>query len=377
MQAGRGAALPRKILVVVQFSCSVALIISTIIIYKQVQHAKDRPIGYNVGRLVMTDENKDLGQNYEALKNELIQKNIVESITQASSPATNIYWHGDVDIWPGKNAGETIEMATIFASEDYFKTLGIPFQQGTDFKNSNDTTSVIFNETAITRMRIKDPLNKTITWQGRQFNIVGIVKDALMVSPFAPAEPTMFFTAPGKQNVLMYRLASNIKTHEAIAKLTSIFNKYNPAYPYEYQFADASYAQKFNIEVLIGKLAAVFAALAIFISCLGLFGLASYIAEQKTKEIGIRKVLGASVSQLWLLLSKDFLLLVLISCLIASPIALYFLQNWLQKYDYRVAIGRWVFIIAALLAIVITVVTVSFQAIKAAIANPVKSLRTE
>ena len=377
MQAGRGAALPRKILVVVQFSCSVALIISTIIIYKQVQHAKDRPIGYNVGRLVMTDENKDLGQNYEALKNELIQKGIVESITQASSPATNIYWHGDVDIWPGKNAGETIEMATIFASEDYFKTLGIPFQQGTDFKNSNDTTSVIFNETAITRMRIKDPLNKTITWQGRQFNIVGIVKDALMVSPFAPAEPTMFFTAPGKQNVLMYRLAPNIKTHEAIAKLTSIFNKYNPAYPYEYQFADASYAQKFNIEVLIGKLAAVFAALAIFISCLGLFGLASYIAEQKTKEIGIRKVLGASVSQLWLLLSKDFLLLVLISCLIASPIALYFLQNWLQKYDYRVAIGPWVFIIAALLAIVITVVTVSFQAIKAAIANPVKSLRTE
>jgi ABC-type antimicrobial peptide transport system permease subunit len=377
IQAGRGAALPRKILVVLQFSCSVALIISTIIVYKQVQHAKDRPIGYSVNRLIMTDENKDIGRNYEALKNEIIQKGIVESVTQASSPATNIYWHGDVDNWPGKNAGETIEMATIITSDDYFKTLGIPFQQGHDFKNSNDTTSVIFNETAISRMRIKDPLNQTITWNGRQFQIVGIAKDALMVSPFAPAEPTMFFTAPGQQNVLMYRLAPNIKTHEAMAKLTSIFNKYNPAYPYEYQFADASYAQKFNMEVLIGKLAGIFAALAIFISCLGLFGLASYIAEQRTKEIGIRKVLGASVSQLWLLLSKDFLLLVLIGCVIASPLALYFLQNWLQKYDYRVVIGPWVFIIAALLALIITIITISFQAIKAALANPVKSLRTE
>jgi putative ABC transport system permease protein len=377
MQTGKAAALPRKILVVLQFSCSITLIISTIIIYRQVQFAKDRPIGYDINRLLITDINNDLDRNYTVLKHELLQKGIAEKVTRASSPATNVYWHGDVDNWPGKNAGETIEMGTIIVEQDYFETLGISFKEGRNFRNSNDTTSVIFNETAIKTMRINNPLGQTITWNGRQCKIVGIVKDALMISPFAPPEPAMFLTSPEPQSFLMYRLAQNIKPHEAISKLTTIFSKHNPAYPYEYQFADNEYAKKFKLEVLIGKLAGIFAVLAIFISCLGLFGLASYIAEQRTKEIGIRKVLGASVSQVWLLLSKNFIVLVLVSCLIASPVALYFLQNWLQKYDYRISIEPSVFILAALLAIVITVITVSFQAIKAAIANPVKSLRTE
>lgn len=199
-----------------------------------------------------------------------------------------------------------------------------------------------------------------------------------MVSPFAPPEPTMFLMHHvNPTNNLMYRLSPRIKTQDAIVQLSSIFNKYNPAYPYNYQFADTEYAKKFNLEVLVGKLAGVFAALAIFISSLGLFGLAAYIAEQRTKEIGIRKVLGATVSQLWLLLSKDFIVLVLISCVIASPSALYFLHNWLQQYNYRVTIGASVFIGAAAIAIVLTLLTISFQAIKAALANPVKSLRTE
>jgi ABC-type antimicrobial peptide transport system permease subunit len=203
------------------------------------------------------------------------------------------------------------------------------------------------------------------------------VKDALMASPFAAADPTMFRCFPGTQDVMIYRLSSHIKTADAIAQLVPIFNRYNPAYPYIYSFADADYAAKFNLEMLIGKLAAVFAGLAIFISCLGLFGLAAYVAEQKTKEIGIRKVLGASVTEVWMLLSKDFILLVLISCVIASPVAFYFLQSWLQKYDYRIKIGAGVFILSALMAIVITIVTISFQSIKAAITNPTKSLRSE
>ncbi|MEJ7679063.1 MAG: FtsX-like permease family protein [Segetibacter sp.] len=181
----------------------------------------------------------------------------------------------------------------------------------------------------------------------------------------------------GSHGNLMYRLSPAIKTQDAINQLTAIFNKYNPAYPYNYRFADTEYANKFKLEVLIGKLAAIFAGLAIFISCLGLFGLAAYMAEQRTKEIGIRKVLGASISQVWLLLSKDFIVLVIISCVIASPVAFYFLQNWLQKYQYRISIGAGVFILAAVMAMVITLVTISFQAIKAAVANPVKSLRTE
>jgi putative ABC transport system permease protein len=175
----------------------------------------------------------------------------------------------------------------------------------------------------------------------------------------------------------LYRLSPKIKTQDAVAQLTTIFNKYNPAYPYTYNFADENYASKFNLEMLIGKLAGLFAALAIFISCLGLFGLAAYVAEQRTKEIGIRKVLGASIQQVWLLLSKDFIVLVFISCLIAVPVSFYFLNNWLMNYEYRISIGAGVFLLGGVMALLITVITVSFQSIKAALANPVKSLRTE
>lgn len=376
-QAGGNESLPRKILVVIQFSCSVILIISTIIIYQQIQHAKDRPIGYDLNRLIVTEMNSDLERNYTALKNELIQKGLSQSVTMASSPATNIYSHSNVDSWPGKYAGETVEMGNIAVSEDYFRTVGMTIKEGRDFTSENDTTSVIFNETAINRLRLKDPVGKSITFHGRQLRIVGVVKDALMLSPFAPADPTMFFCRPDPQDNLLYRLSPHIKTQDAITQLTAIFNKYNPSFPYSYQFADAEYAAKFKLETLIGKLAGIFAGLAILISCLGLFGLAAYIAEQRTKEIGIRKVLGATVPQVWLLLSKDFIVLVLISCVIASPGAFYFLQNWLQKYDYRINIGAGVFILSTVMAIVITLVTISFQAIKAAVASPVKSLRTE
>ncbi len=208
-------------------------------------------------------------------------------------------------------------------------------------------------------------------------SIIGVVKDALMDSPFGKADPTMFLYNTGSLDNIIYRLAPNTNPHSAIEKLNQVFAKYSPAYPYTYRFVDDDYNQKFGQEVLIGKLSGIFAGLAILISCLGLFGLAAYIAEQRTKEIGVRKVLGATVGQLWFLLSKDFVLLVVISCVIASPIALYFLQGWLQKYEYRIAVGPGVFVISALAAIAITLITISFQAIKAALANPVKSLRSE
>lgn len=377
IKAGRAASLPRKVLVVAQFTCSVALIISTIIIYKQIQHAKNRPTGYSVNRLMRTYSNDELAKNFEALKNELLQKRIATHVTMASSPATDIYWHGDLDFWPGKQGEESLELAFIQTKEDYFKTMGMTIKEGRDFTGSNDTLSVILNESAVKRMRFKQPLEQTIGWQGLQLRVVGVVKDALMVSPYSPAEPTVFTVARRNESNIMYRLAPSISTADAIAALTGIFTKYNPSYPYRYQFEDESYANKFKMEQLIGKLSGIFAILAIFISCLGLFGLAAYMAEQRVKEIGIRKVLGASVQQVWYLLSRDFVLLVLISCIIASPLALYFLQNWLQRFEYRVSIGPWVFVAAAIAAVVITILTISFQAIKAAIANPVKSLRTE
>lgn len=374
---GDGSAWPRKIMVIIQFSCSVALIIGSLIIYQQIQYAKNRPSGMDMNRLIMTDINGSLGQNYQAIKNELLQKGIAESITVASSSATQMGMHRDVEQWPGKNPGETVDMGQINVFGDYFKTLGMSMKEGRDFRNNSDSLSVIANEAAIKLMRLKDPINQIITYVDDRYKIVGVVKDALMASPFAPADPTLFFYDQGRQRVMMYRLSKRIKTQDAITKLTAIFNKYNPAVPYTYTFSDQSYAAKFNLEVLIGKLAGLFAGLAIFISCLGLFGLAAYIAEQRNKEIGIRKVLGASVSQVWFLLSKEFILLVLISCAIASPVAYYFLQGWLEKYSYRITIGVSVFFWAALSAIGITLVTISFQAIKAAVMNPVKSLRSE
>ncbi len=377
IHVGKAAALPRKVLVVLQFSCSIALIICTYIIYQQVQYAKDRSSGYDKNRLMITDMNADLGRNYVAIKNELIEKGIAEAVTTATASVTTGGNHRDVEEWPGKRPGESVDMGWIRVSDDYFRTLGMSMKEGRNFNAPSDTLNVIFNEAAVKLLRLQNPLNQTITWIDTKFRIVGIVKNALMGSPFAPADPTMFFYDPNPQDVIMYRLSPNVKTQDAITKLTAIFNKNNPAYPYTYTFADDGYAAKFKLEVLIGKLAGLFAALAIFISCLGLFGLAAYIAEQRTKEIGIRKVLGASVSQVWLLLSKDFIVLVLISCVIASPVAFYYMHDWLQQYDYRITITPVVFVIAGITAIVITIITISFQAIKAAMANPVKSLRTE
>jgi ABC-type antimicrobial peptide transport system permease subunit len=376
-QTGRSASLSRKMLVVVQFSCSVALIISTLIIYRQIQYTKDRPTGYNINRLMRTYMNNDLTKNYTALKNELIRKGIAASVTTATSPATDIWWHTDIDHWPGKHAGETVEMGNIFTSADYFKTVGMQMKEGLDFTSEYDSTSVIFNEAAIKRLRLKNPVGQKIIYGGKPYTIAGVVQDALMLSPFGTADPTMFHRFPDPQRILLYKLSPNIKTADALTQLTAIFNKYNPSYPFVYSFEDQNYAAKFSLESLIGRLSALFAVLAIFISCLGLFGLAAYVAEQRTKEIGIRKVLGASVQQVWLLLSRDFVVLVLISCLIATPVSFYFLQRWLMNYNYRIHIGAGVFVLSGLMALLITLATISFQSVKAAAAKPVNSLRAE
>ncbi|AYL97931.1 ABC transporter permease [Mucilaginibacter celer] len=381
IRIGKAATLPRKILVVVQFTCSVALIISTVIVYQQIQFVKDRPTGYNANRLVMTDMNGDLSPHYEALKNELLSLGLVESVASSTSPATQVYSHFSLEKWPGKNAGdEQVNIGAIWVSDDYFKTLGITFAEGHNFTGTwkSDTSNVIVNEAFVNRIGLQDPVNRLIkvNFGNTPVKIIGVVKDALMESPYTPVAPAVFGHSP-YGFVITYRLPKNVNTHTAIEKIGKVFQKYNPAFPYQYKFIDDEYAQKFNLEVLVGKLAGVFAALAIFISCLGLFGLAAYVAEQRTKEIGIRKVLGASIAQVWMLLSRDFVVLVIISCLIASPLALYFLQHWLQKYAYHVSIGLGVFIASGIAAIVITLVTISFQAIKAALTNPVKSLRSE
>ncbi|MEP6949358.1 MAG: ABC transporter permease [Ginsengibacter sp.] len=381
IQLGKSATLPRKILVVLQFTCSVGLIISTIIFYQQIEHAKNRPRGYDPNRLIMTPAGNP---NYAALKHDVLQTGIVSSMTKSLSPATDVNSHNTIDNWQGRLANEPLSLAMNALSDtDYFKTLGMQLTEGRNFTGNfgTDSTCVILNEAAVKRMRFKEPLNQVITWSlsnaPNNLRVIGVVKDALTNAPFSAAEPTIFIFQPDWTFNIMYRLSPTVNTQAALARLKPIFNKYNPDYPYEYHFVDESYATKFELEMLIGRLAGIFAALAIFISCMGLFGLAAYVAEQRTKEIGIRKVLGASLAQVFLLLTKDFFVLVIISCVIASPVAFYFLQNWLNNYYYRINIGPGVFIISAAVAIVITIITVSFQAIRAGIANPVKSLRTE
>lgn len=377
LSAGRSHSPLRKGLVVIQFSCSVALIISTIVIYRQIDHARNRPSGFDMSRLIEVDMNNDLKKNYTGFRNELLQSGLVTDITTSTSSATQVNWHTDIDHWPGKMANETIEMGVIITTPDYFKTMGMEMKEGRDFRNEFDSGSVIFNEAAVAQMRLKDPLNQVIRWGDGSYVVAGVVKDALMSSPFGSAEPTMFLVDKDASSSLMFRIAPGVEIRRAIDKVTATFNEYSPAFPFSYHFVDENQAAKFKLELLIGKLAAIFAVLAIFISCLGLFGLAAFMAEQRTREIGIRKVLGASIPQLLVLLSKEYLLLVLISCLIASPLALYFLQGWLKQYSYRIDIGAMVFIWAALLAVLIAVVVVSFQAIKAAMMNPVRSLKSE
>jgi hypothetical protein len=384
MHVGHTATLPRKILVVLQFSCSIALIISTIVIYQQIQFAKDRPIGYDPDRLVITDAGNAMGDHYEGFRNEVMQTGVVTSITKSLFPITEINAKVNITDWPGKLPDEPFQIALMSLSDaDYFKTIGMQIKEGRNFTGNRgiDSSCVILNEAAVNRMRLKNPVNQVISWTSPgipdRLRVIGVAKDALSNSPFATAEPAMFVFQPDWAAILTYRLAPTVNAQVAIERLKPIFEKYNRDLPYEYHFVNENYSAKFHLEELIGNLAGVFSVLAIFISCLGLFGLAAYVAEQRTKEIGIRKILGASVSQMWLMLSKDFIVLVILSCLIASPIAFYFLYKWLQQYSYRISIGPGVFIISTMFAILITIITVSFQSVKAALMTPAKSLKKE
>jgi len=381
MRIGHAASLPRKILVVLQFTCSIALIISTVIVYQQIQYARDRSRGYDPNRLIVSRAHSDA---FAAFKQEVLASGVVSRMTRSADPQTDQNLHLTIDNWPGRLPNEPLSLAVnAVGDSDYFRTLDIGFVMGADFKGNEaaDSGGVILNETAVQRMRLKQPLNQYLdcSFHGapHRLRIVGVVKDALTQDPFGAAEPGMFLYQPGWSWQYTMRLAPMVSTSTALARLKAISEKYSPDYPFAYSFVDETYASRFAMEMLIGRLAGVFAGLAIFISCLGLFGLAAYTAEQRTREIGIRKVLGASVSQVLLLLSGDFILLVGISCLIAAPIAYYFLHQWLAGYYYRVTISPLVFAAAGLVALVITGITVSFQSVKAALKNPVRSLRSE
>jgi len=378
-KAGKLSSLPRKILVVIQFSSSVVLMIGTVIVYQQIQYGKNLPIGFNNKGLISVYWSDDIANHIDALRQELISSGAATSICQSNSSPSELQSNNNGWEWKGSQPVEkTVTFSTITTTYDYTKTLGIKLLAGRDFSREfADSNSVILNEAAVKRMRLKNPVGEQLKWNGRPMTVVGVIPDIQMESPYRPISPlTIIFNKDWVGHVDV-RLNPNMSASQALALMKPIFEKYNPAYPFEYHFADEEYAKKFNYEELVANLAAIIAVLAIFISCLGLFGLASFTAEQRVKEIGVRKVLGASIFNLWQLLSKDFVILVLLSCAIAIPIGWYCMNEWLKSYQNKTGINVYVFVIVVLVAIIITLLTVSFQAIKAAIANPVKSLRTE
>lgn len=280
--------------------------------------------------------------------------------------------------WPGKDPEPVIFFRNVNVTPDFGKTIGWNLKEGRDFSKElgTDVESVVFNETAINIMGLKDPLGETMRYNGKNYKIIGIVNDMVTQSPYDPIEPTIFF-AEGFKRVTTIRLKPSLPVGDALSRIEQVFKKHNPDAPFDFSYVDQTYDLKFSNEKRLGNLASLFTMLAIFISLLGLIGLASFVAEQRTKEIGIRKVLGASVVNLWKMLSIDFMILVMLSSLIAVPIAYYFLQDWLQQYEYRTEISWWIFAVAGIGALFLTLLTVSFQAIKAALMNPVNSLRSE
>jgi putative ABC transport system permease protein len=378
--AGRFASVPRQALVVIQFTVSVTFIIGTLVVFRQIQHAKNRPIGYDRNGLVTVNMNTpELYGVYNPLRSELLKTGAVIEMSTSSSPATRLSSQQIGFEWEGKDPGFKEQFGVVAISHDFGKTVGWQFLGGRDFSRSfsTDSSGLVINETAVKYMGLKDPVGKIIKWNGKPYRVLGVIRDMLMGSPFNPVYQTVFILDYDWAGTINLKLNPEMSSSESLAKVEEVFRKFNPGSPFDYKFTDQEFALKFAAEERIGTLASVFAVLAVFISCLGLFGLASFVAEQRTKEIGVRKVLGASVFNLWALLSRDFVMLVMTGFVIAIPLAWYLLDNWLDKYEYRTGISWWIFILSGAGTVLITLLTVSFQSIKAALMNPVKSLRSE
>ncbi len=386
---GRGSVLPRKVLVVFQFTISVALINCTIVILRQVQHAKDRPVGYSREGLIMVNmRSGDFYGKYDLVRNELLNTGVVDEFAESMGKVTELASNNGGFDWVGRDIKKEENYGTLAVSAEYGKTIGWQFLMGRDFNRQYQTDSLgmIINESAMKEMGLSHPIGKQVVWtwwmdntKVLSYTIIGVVKDMIVESPYEHTKPIIFYQQGlnGGVNWMDIKVKPGVAMSQALPKIEAVMKKLIPSAPFEYQFADEDYAQKFAAEVRISKLAGFFAALAIFISCLGLFGLASFTAELRTREVGIRKVLGASVFSLWQLLSKEFAGLVILSLMVAVPVVYYFMHHWLEQYEYRTNLSGWIFVFSGFGALAITLITVSFQAIRAAVANPVKTLRTE
>lgn len=373
----------REVLVVFQFGIALILIIATLIVRSQIEYAGKRDIGYSPSQLIEIPMEGDMTKNYKVIKSELINKNIAHAVTRtgwsitrnASNSSGNFSWEGATP-----EQGKKIVFNIGKAESDFVKTLGLKVLEGRDIdfeRLASDSLSVLVNEAAIKEMKLKNPIGSILKWGSNTFTIVGVINDYINDSPYSPVTPLLIYPAKEWMLNMVVRTNPSLPIDHNLKQMEEILKKFNPAYPFEYKFVDQQFATKFKEQQQTAQLALIFSGLAIFISCLGLLGLASYIAELRTKEIGIRKVLGASVTGITAMLSRDFVKLVLIAILLASPIAWWTMNKWLEDFSYRIEIQWWIFAVAGIAALTIAILTVSTQAIRAANTNPVKTLRDE
>jgi putative ABC transport system permease protein len=381
-KASRFATLPRKMMVVFQFTISTALIIGTMVVFQQIQHGKDRPVGFDrQGIIHVGVRTQDLAKaNYNSLRYELMSTGAVDNMAKSDYPTTGGMSAEASLTWERKDPAFRPMVALNSCSHDFPKTNGFQFVEGRDFSRelATDSSAVIVNELFAKLISDKSAIGKKINFgYGKEREIIGVIKDQVRWTPFVKQSPHIYYLKYAEMGYLTIRLSPTIETRSALDKIESVLKKYDPGAPFDYKFLDDDFARLFNDEERIGKLVSVFAALAIFISCLGIFGLASFTANQRTKEIGIRKVLGATIFSIWKMLSRDFASLVIASVFLAAPLAYYFANQWLKQYDYRIEISWWLFAVTGIGALVITLLTVSYQSVKAALMNPVNSLKSE
>jgi ABC-type antimicrobial peptide transport system permease subunit len=378
-KAGKGASLPRNILVVAQFSISLCLIIGTLVVFRQIQFARDRPVGYDRDGLINIPINTDsLNRNFEPLRTSLINTGVVSNVANASTLLTAFYQNNFME-WPGMTEEQkNISFRDIQVNFDFGPTIGWTVLRGRDFSRAygTDSTAAIVNEEGARILGFSNPIGKTFRFWNKTWTIIGVTKDMISNNPYDKVQPAVFL-GDGGHSFDIVRIKPGTPIRTALTAIEAVYKQYNPSSPFIYHFNDDEYAQKFITETHIGNLATVFSGLAILISCLGLFGLASFVAEQRRKEIGIRKVLGAGIVNLWALLSGDFLKLVALSMAIAMPLIGLVMNKWLQNYPLHTHLSPWIFVLAGAGMLLITLCTVSFQALKAALINPVKSLHAE
>ncbi|MEO9966594.1 MAG: ABC transporter permease [Reichenbachiella sp.] len=378
IKVGKGATSPRKVLVVMQFGFAILLLVSTIVIFRQIELVKDRDLGYDQANLISVDYSDELAENYNVLKTQLLQSGAVEAVTRSNSRITSINSNNFLS-WPGKPDNLKVIFTTIATEYDYCKTMGIEMLEGRDFSKdfTTDTASIVINKAALDLMGLEDPIGTTLDLWGQDRQLIGVADNVIMGSPYREVKPMFMIIDPDWINAITVRLQNNGNINENLKTVEAIFNRYNPAYPFDYQFADVEFQRKFDTINMTQNLATVFSVLAIFITGLGLFGLASFTAEQRTKEIGIRKVLGASILGLIALMSKDFSKLVLIGFLISTPITWYLLDQYLERYPIRIDVHWWIFPLVGVIALLFSLLIVGNQAGRVAKANPARSLRDE